>query len=123
VTPPPPERETGQAAVELALALPLVALLLLAIVQVGLVVRDEVLTVHAAREAARAAAVDPSPAGARAAALAGSGLRADRLTVRIGRGDQSSAVVTYRSPTDLPLVGPLVPDLSLRAKAAMRTER
>ena len=47
---------------ELALVLPLVVALLLAVVQVGLIVRDQVLVVHAAREAAREAAVDPDPA-------------------------------------------------------------
>ena len=39
--------------------LPLVVFGLLAILQVGLVVRDQVAVVHAAREAARAASVDP----------------------------------------------------------------
>jgi hypothetical protein len=111
--------QRGQAAVELALALPLVALLLLAVVQVGLVVRDQVLATHAAREAARAAAVGSPP---RAAALAGSGLRGDRLTVDVGRGELVRVAVRYRAPTDLPLIGPLVPDLTLRAKAAMRSE-
>ena len=53
---------------ELALALPLIALLLLAIVQVGLVVRDQVLLTHAAREAAREAAVNPSADAVRRAA-------------------------------------------------------
>ena len=53
--------DEGQAAVELALVLPLVALLLLALVQVGLVVRDQILVIHAAREAAREAAVDAGP--------------------------------------------------------------
>jgi Flp pilus assembly pilin Flp len=115
----PRREERGQAAVELALALPLVALLLLAVVQVGLVVRDQVLVTHAAREAARAAAVG-SPA--RDAALAGSGLRADRLVVEVRRGELVRVTVRYRSPTDLPLVGPLLPDLDLWAKAAMRTE-
>jgi len=114
--------ERAQAAVELALALPLVALLLLAVVQVGLVVRDQVLTVHAAREAARAAAVDPDPRAARAAALAGASLESRRVSVRVTRTGQSVAVVTYRAPTDLPLVGPLMPDVLLRAKATMRTE-
>ena len=107
---------------ELALALPLVALLLLAVVQVGLVVRDQVLATHAAREAARTAAVGSSPEEARAAALAGSGLRADRLVVTVTRGELVRVAVRYRSVTDLPLVGPLLPDLSLRAKAAMRAE-
>jgi Flp pilus assembly protein TadG len=115
--------ERGQAAVELALALPLVALLLLAVVQVAVVVRDQVLTVHAAREAARAAAVDPRPAEARRAALVGSGLPAGRLTVDLRRaGDRVEVTVRYRATTDLPLVGPLMPGLSLRAKAAMRAE-
>ena len=52
-------RTRGQATVELALVLPLVVFGLLAILQVGLVVRDQVAVVHAAREAARAASVDP----------------------------------------------------------------
>jgi Flp pilus assembly protein TadG len=114
--------ERGQAAVELALALPLVALLLLAVVQVGVIVRDQVLVVHAAREAARAAAVDPRTGTARAAALAGSGLEASRLAVELHPGDRVGVVISYRAPTSLPLIGPLVPDLTLRAKAAMRSE-
>ena len=51
----------GQATVEFALVLPLLAVLLLAVVQVGLVVRDQVLLTHAAREAARAVAVREVP--------------------------------------------------------------
>ena len=118
-------REDGQAAVELALVLPFVLLLFLALLQVGLVVRDEVLVVHAAREAARRAAVDPSPAGPRLVALAGSGLPADRLTVtatRQGPGGVVEVTVRYRSPTGLPLIGPLLPDVRLEAKSTMRVE-
>ena len=47
--------DAGQAAVEVALVLPFLALVLLLVVQTALVVRDQVLVVHAAREAARAA--------------------------------------------------------------------
>jgi len=64
----------GQASVELALVLPLVVVLLLVVVQVGLVVRDQILVVHAAREAAREAAVDTSADAPRRAALASSTL-------------------------------------------------
>lgn len=53
----------GQATVEFALALPLLAVLLLAVVQVGLVVRDQVVLVHAAREAARAVAIRETSGG------------------------------------------------------------
>jgi Flp pilus assembly pilin Flp len=119
-------REEGQAAVELALVLPFVGVLLLGIVQVALVVRDQVLTVHAAREAARQAAVDPDPAGPRRAALAGSPLEPGRLSVEVaGRGRPGSRVrvsVRYRSPTRAPLIGPVIPDVVVTSSVTMRTE-
>ena len=106
--------------------LPVLATLLLAVVQVGLVVRDQILVTHAAREAARSAAVDPSPAAARDAAIEGSGLSGTRLSVEVtGRGGEGSRVrvqVAYRMPTDVPLVGRLVGGLTLRSDASMRVE-
>ena len=116
----------GQATVEVALILPVLATLLLVVVQVGLVVRDQILVTHAAREAVRAAAVDPAPAAAVSAAVDGSGLPASRLDVdvsgRAGPGSRVRATVAYRTPTDVPLVGRLVGDLTLRAEATMRVE-
>ena len=87
--------QRGQAAVELALVLPLVALVLLAVVQVGLIVRDEVLVLHAAREGARAAAValDHREDAARRAALGAGGLAPERTTVGV-RADASTVTVT-----------------------------
>ena len=118
-------RQRGQAAVELALVLPLVLLLFLGLAQVGLVVRDDVLVVHAAREAARRAAVDRADGAPRTAAVAGSGLTSSRLDVQTRR-DEAAGTVTetlrYRSPTGLPLIGPLLPDVTLEAKATMREE-
>ena len=117
----------GQAAVELALVLPLVVTILLVVVQVGLVVRDQILVVHAAREAAREAAVDSGADAPRRAALEGSGLTGDRLTVTsTGRGGPGSRVrveVRYRAPTAVPLVGAAMGDLVLEAAATMRVER
>jgi Flp pilus assembly protein TadG len=119
--------DEGQAAVELALVLPFVAALVLAVVQVGLLVRDQVLVVHAAREAARAAAVDPDPSAASRAASDGSGLRAPRLQVtvadRAGPGSRVRVDVRYRVPTDVPLVGAALGDLTLTARATMRVEQ
>jgi len=119
--------DEGQAAVELALVLPLVAILLLTLVQVGLIVRDQILVIHAAREAAREAAVDAGTDVPGKAAAASSTLDASRLTVETtGRGEPGSRVmvqVTYRSPTDVPLVGAAVPDITLEASATMRVER
>ena len=53
-----PRTDRGQASVELALVLPVLVLLLLALVQTALVARDEVLVQDAARAAVREASVD-----------------------------------------------------------------
>ena len=112
---------------ELALVLPLVVMLLLAVVQLGLLVRDQILVVHGAREAAREAAVDPAPDAPRRAALASSTLAGDRLTVNAsGRGAAGSRVtveLAYKPSTGVPLLGAAVDDLTLRASATMRVER
>ena len=119
--------DQGQAAVELALVLPLVAALALALLQVALVVRDQVLVVHAAREGARAAAVSDDSGAARGAALAGAGLAPHRVVVeasgRGGAGSRVRVLVRYVSVTDLPLVGPLVGNIELSGSASMRVER
>ena len=119
-------QEGGQATVEVALLLPLVATMLLAVVQVGLVVRDQVLVVHAAREGARAAAVDPTPEAAREAAAAAARLDPSRLSVDLSGdtapGGRLTVIVTYRSPTTVPLVGRLLGDRTLTAEATMRVE-
>jgi hypothetical protein len=102
-------------------------LLLLAVAQFGLLVRDQLLVVHAAREAVREAAVDPAADAPRRAALASSTLAGDRLTVTAsGRGAVGSRVrveVAYRPSTGVPLVGLAVSSLTLRASATMRVER
>lgn len=111
---------------ELALLLPVVVLLLLAVLQVGLLARDLVLVTHASREAARAAATDADPAAAHRAAAGSSGLRRDRLSVelegRAGHGSHVSATVVYRAPTSVPLVGALIGDRTLVSTATMRVE-
>jgi TadE-like protein len=117
----------GQATVELALVLPLVAVLLLGLVQVAIVARDQVLVAHAAREAARAAAVDGDPDVAKGAAERAGPLAADRLTVAVsgrdGVGSRVRVVVGYREPLRLPLIGEVVRGLELRSEATMRVER
>lgn len=109
----------------MALLLPVVVLLGLVLVQVGLVLRDQVLVVHVAREAARAAAVDPRPAVAEAAAREGARLDPDRLEVETTVDEAAGHVrveVRYPVPTDLPLLGPLVGDLPVTADATMALE-
>jgi Flp pilus assembly protein TadG len=118
-----PGHERGQATVELVLVMPLIVLLVLAIVQTAVVARADVLVAGAARDAARSAAVDGDADRARDAAVEGSGLAADRLTVDVEVDDAVvRATVTYRDDTDVPLVGRLVGVVTLRSTVVMRRE-
>jgi hypothetical protein len=117
--------DEGQSSVELALVLPVVALVALAVVQAAVVAQRQILVVHAAREAARAAAVadhDPAGAATRGARRA-SGLDASRVQVELEmRDDTVVVVVRYVDPTDVALAGVFLPDVTLTASAAMRRE-
>lgn len=121
-------RDEGQATVELALVLPLLMTLALGMLQVALIARDQILVVHAAREAARHAAVDPRPAAVRSAATrAAKALKPEALTVEVSRAAGRTSAVTvsvaYRAPTGVVLVGPFLPDVEMGANATMRSER
>jgi len=119
--------DSGQSTVEFALVLPVVILFLMLIVQCGLVLRDRVLVTHAAREGARAAAVaetDREAAAQRAVERAGE-LNPDQTSETVEILDNGRAVrvqVTYRSRTDLPLIGALIPDIDLTEAVTMRLE-
>jgi Flp pilus assembly protein TadG len=118
-------RHDGQAAVELALALPVVVLFLLLVVQAGLVIVDQVAVVEAARDGARAAALDPAPGAARGAVLHGrfTPVRTEVVEQRVaGHPGTVTIEVTHRAPTDVPLVGPLLPDVELHGAATMAVE-
>lgn len=116
----------GQASLELALVLPLILGLLLFAVQLGLIVRDQVLTVHAAREGARAAAVDPTATTATIAATDASSLDRNRMIVTLRRHGRApelvEVTVTYRSQTAVPIVGPLLGDITISESVTMRVE-
>lgn len=117
--------DRGQASVELALCLPVVAVLLLLVVQAGLLVADQVAVVQAAREGARRASVDPDPEAARGAAIGGR-VAPDRTTVTVervaGAPELVRVTVGHRAATDVPIVGRLLPEIDLEASAEMAVE-
>jgi Flp pilus assembly protein TadG len=116
-------RSAGQSTVEFALVLPLFFALLALLLQIALVARNEVMVVHAARAAVREASVT-SDAGRIEAAASRALPGATARVVRRGRVGQPVEVdVEYVAKTDLPLVGALLPDLTLRASAVMNVER
>jgi hypothetical protein len=109
--------------VELALVLPVLLMVLLALLQTAFVARDQVLLQDAARAAVREASVGADESRVIDAArrtLAGVEVDvypADRI------GDPVSVTVRYAEHTNLALVGPLYPDLTLHATATMRAEQ
>lgn len=119
--------ERGQSTVELALCVPIVALLLAAVVEVGLVVADQGRVWHAAREAARVATVDDDSASMQAA-IEATGLRGVELAVEPRsiyrrQGEPVTVSLTYRPRGHLPLVRELVDRIELHASATMRVEQ
>ena len=119
---------TGSAAVELALVLPLALTMALALLQVGLLAKDSLVVVQAAREGAREAAVTSDNDRVRQAALrGGGGLASERTEVDVertgGMGDPVTVRVRYRTPLLVPFVEWLFPDEVLLSSAAtMRQE-
>jgi Flp pilus assembly protein TadG len=121
-------RERGSAAVEFALVLPILLLLLLALVQVGVIARDSLVLTQASRAGARGAAVQRTKEAVdeavRAAAV---GLDPDRISVVAtwsgARGAPVTVDVSYEAPVASLLAGWLLPaSVSLRASATMRQE-
>jgi len=116
--------DSGQSSVEFALVLPLVLVVLLALLQGGVLLRDQLLVTSAAREGAREAAVSAQLARVEAAARRAAPNLALGVTLRRGRARGESAVVTVTArPVRLPLVGAIVAGRTLRSSATMRVER
>ena len=110
----------GQAAVELALTMPIVVIFVLGVFQVALVARDQLAIELAACEAARAAAVSADPSGA---ATAAANRIVDLAPIDVSvtvTGDIVRVRVSYLNPTDVAIIGPAIGDVSLSATAVMK---
>lgn len=114
--------DRGQAAVELALCMPLLFMFLLGIVQLAVIVRDQLAVQLAAREAARAAVVAASSgASAQGAAAGAITLRPIDVSTEQAAGSVT-VTVRHTSKTDVPMIGPLVPDVTVTGEATMALE-
>ena len=118
----------GSAAVEFALVLPFVLTVVLALVQVGLLVRDRLLVESAVRSGARTAAVDPGDDAVREAVLrAAPALDPAGVTVSVARpgaqGEPVTVTVSYVDAIRVPIVAWLFPHgVTMRAEATDRQE-
>jgi TadE-like protein len=124
---PAKRKDGGQATVELALCLPLVALVLAGVVEVGALASDQARLWHSAREAVRVAAVDPDVGDVEEAAQA-NGLDGVVLVVRPPaafrvQGDPVTVQLSFRPRARVPLLAPIVERMTLSARATMRVEQ
>ena len=111
----------GQASVEFALVLPVIAVMGLGLVVIGVAVRNELAVELAAREGARAAAVSAAPAAAATAAAT----RAVQLPIEVSTVDDGETVtvtVRYVDPVDVALIGTLIGPVTHTATVTMAVE-
>jgi hypothetical protein len=114
--------DRGQAAVELALALPLLAMVLLGAAQIVVVAAHQMAVLHAAREGARAAAVSADPVSPGSAA-ADAAVPLDPLSIDVAiGGDTVTVSVDHVNSTDVVLIGALLPDVTLHGEVTMMLE-
>lgn len=118
--------EKAQATLELAFCLPIVVILYLFLVQIGVVLLNQLAVTQAAREGARAAAVDPNPGAAAAAAGLATGLDSRRLKTTVGPRPGSDGMVhvtaEYESDIRMPLTQTILVRTHVEGHAAMRVE-
>jgi len=118
----------GSASVEFALVLPLLLVVGLALLQVALLAKDQLILQESARAGARQAAVSRDAGSVREAAIGAAGtLDPSRIRIAIARVPASDGPVTvtttYDAPIQVPVVRWLFPsEVRLSARATMRQE-
>ncbi|MFM8521195.1 MAG: TadE/TadG family type IV pilus assembly protein [Acidimicrobiaceae bacterium] len=118
--------ESGQATVEFALTLPFLLLFSLCVVQVGSVANDQLVLNHAAQTAARAVSLaDVTPESAQQVALTAISrevnLREVQIEVNLVQ-DSANIALRYDREINVPVIGKLFGDFSLRSSATMPRE-
>lgn len=123
MSPRPARTIDGQASVELALVLPVLLAVGVLLVEAGLVVKDYVLVAHAAREAVRAAVVDPTTTAVGQAARGTTGLVPDRLAIEVRRQAELVTVsVSYRRALYVPFTRRKIREIPLSVQVTGHVE-
>lgn len=115
------KNEKGQATIEFALALPLLVVFVMLIAQFAVVARQQLALWEVARNAARYASVSPDPQLAAQEIAVQNGFPASAVVATNSDGI-TQVSMTFKENISLPLLGPFIPSLTLRAHVAMLTE-
>ena len=114
-------RDEGQAAVEFALAIPIVVVLVLGVVQVLVVGSRQLALEHLARTGARAASVAADPSAAARAEI--ESVSEQQVSVEVDVSAQTvTVVVRYTDPTSVPVIGHAIGPVELTASVTMARE-
>jgi len=117
----PCRRDQGQAAVEFALAIPIVVVLVLGVVQVLVVGSRQIALEQLARTGARAASVAADPSAAARAEIGSTSQ--DSVTVEVTVSARMvTVVVRYTDPTSVPMIGYAIGPVELAASVTMARE-
>jgi uncharacterized membrane protein len=114
-------RDRGQAVVEFALTLPLVVLTICLVVEVGAITIDQIRLVHLCRDATRAASVSADPVSVAREAVATSDADDTEVVVTIEDDVVTVSLSRIHRP-EVPLIGALLPDVTLNEQLSMHTE-
>lgn len=116
-------KDDGQATVEIALLIPVLAVFLMLIVHVALIVRQHVLVTNASRAAARELTVNKDHSNAVAIAhhsAPGSDVHISRPS---RKGDYLTVTVRDDIKSTLPVLGIVFPEVSVSSTTSMRVEK
>jgi len=115
--------ERGQSTVEVALLIPLLAIFLMLVIQVGLVARQHVLVANASRVGAREASVNRNTGEAVSQVRS----TVPNAKVQINRpstpGQYVRVKVSDTVESSLPIVGVVFPDITVTGETTMRVEK
>ena len=115
--------ERGQSTVEVALLIPLLAIFLMLVIQVGLVARQHVLVANASRVGAREASVNRNTGEA----VSQVRRTVPNAKVQINRpstpGQYVRVKVSDTVESSLPIVGVVFPDITVTGETTMRVEK
>ena len=115
--------ENGQSTVEVALLIPLLAIFLMLVIQVGLVARQYILVANASRAGAREASVNKNTSEAVSQAKRS----VPNAQVQINRpsspGEYLTVKVSDTVKSSLPIIGVLFPDITVTGETTMRVEK
>lgn len=114
-------RDRGQAVAEFALTLPLILLTVCLVAEVGAITIDQIRLVHLCRDATRAASVSADPGSAARGVVTNSAMGDTGVEVTIV-DNVVTVSLSRRHRTELPLIGVLLPDVTLHEQLSMYTE-